>query len=52
MKPQKTLMQKVKILDQIKMISTLGIPTSQLLGKRVQLKRSYLRFSCPTIKYS
>ena len=52
MKPQKILMQILKILTQIKMILILDNLKDQLLERRVQLKKSYLRFYCPTIKYS
>ena len=52
MKPQKILMQILKILTQIKMILILDSLQGQLLERRVQLKKSYLRFYCPTIKYS
>ncbi len=52
MKPQKILMQILKILTQIKMILILDNLKDQLLERRAQLKKSYLRFYCPTIKYS
>ena len=45
-------MQKLKILTQIKMILTLDSLQDQLLERRAQLKKSYLRFYCPIIKYS
>ncbi len=52
MKPQKILMQTLKILTQTKMILILDSLQDQLLERRAQLKKSYLRFYCPTIKYS
>ena len=52
MKPQKILMLILKILTQIKMILTLDNLQDQLAERKAQLKKSYLRFCCPTIKYS
>jgi hypothetical protein len=39
-------------LNQTKMILVPDSLIDQLLGKRVQLRKRYLIFSCPTIKYS
>ena len=45
-------MQILKILTQIKMILILDSLQDQLLERGVRLKKSYLRFYYPTIKYS